>query len=299
MKKTISPMLKPGDTLGVCAPSGAFEAEPFERGLDVIRKMGFKVYLPDSIHSKKRYLAGDDALRADSVNTLFAMDEIKAIVCARGGFGVLRMLSHVDYDLIKQHPKPFVGFSDITALLFALVQRAHISVIHGPVVTSLGFAEQETKVSFFNALTCQPSAITLQKGSPVVGGMASGTLIGGNLATLVHLTGTRFEPDLTGCILFLEDIGEPAYKIDRMLTHLKMADVLSGINGVLLGSFHDCGDDTVIMEIVSEIFHDMNVPVLAGFLSGHGRMNLSLPMGFTVNLDADNHRLAWPGNDVP
>ncbi len=289
--------LKPGDTIGVCAPSGAFDPVVFESGLCRLRQMGFKIELPPDLGVSKKYLAGPDLHRAAIVNALFKSRTVKAILCARGGFGALRMLPHLDFTPLRHRPKFLVGFSDITAVLSEGIKQCDFSMIHGPVVTSLARASTRTLDSLFCALTEPFPGMVLQGGITLRSGRAEGVLKGGNLATLVSMVGTLFQPDFNGAILFLEDTGEPAYKIDRMLTQLCLAGALAGIRGVVLGSFDRCGDVSTIHEIVAERFDDPMVPILAGLEAGHGEPNLSLPLGVRLVLDADRHTLgaALPG----
>jgi len=284
--------LKPGDTVGICAPSGSFDPVRFEAGLSKIRGMGFNIYLPPGLDASKSYLAGTDIHRATIVNDLFKNQEIKAILCARGGFGALRILPYLDYDLLNAWPKFFVGFSDITALLSAGVNQCSFPMIHGPVVTSLALAPEATIDSLFQILTGPVFEMVLPNGKALRNGRAVGTLAGGNLATLVSMAGTRFQPVFNDCILFLEDTGEPAYKIDRMLTQLALSGTLSGVKGVVLGTFDRCGDQSIINGIVAERFNDP-VPILTGFDAGHGPVNLSFPLGVRVTLDADNSILKF------
>ncbi len=282
--------IKPGDTIGICAPSGSFDVAIFNKGLEVIKNMGFRIYVPDEIYMKSRYFAGDDICRAEVINRLFSDPEIKGIFCARGGFGAMRVLPFLDYDMIGNNPKVFVGFSDVTAILVTLAQRCCFRVFHGPVVTSLASASIETIESFFNILTSSSLSLEssfLKNGESVCGGRASGPISGGNLATLSHLTGTLFQPDFNGTMLFLEDIGEPPYKIDRMLTHMKMAGVFNGIKGLITGSFENCGSRNMIFEILYDIFSDFSIPVLAGIEAGHGKNNFTLPFGYEITIDAD------------
>ncbi|MBI9089757.1 MAG: LD-carboxypeptidase [Desulfobacterium sp.] len=288
--------LEPGATIGVCAPAGAFDPVKFEAGLSRIRDMGFRIHLPTGLSAPKRYLAGDDAHRAGIVNDLFQDPRIKAILCARGGFGALRILPHLDFDLLINNPKFVVGFSDITALLVEGVKQCPFPMIHGPVVTSLANGSRETLDSLLLALSGPIPGIRIANGNTVRGGRASGIFVGGNLATLVSMAGTRFQPDFNDCILFLEDVREPAYKIDRMLTQMAFAGILAGVRGVVLGTFDHCGDETMIHDIVAERFNDPRVPILAGLDAGHGLTNLSLPLGSSVTLDADIHGLTFaPG----
>lgn len=287
------PYLKPGDTIGVCAPAGSFDPVRFEAGLSRIRDMGFGIHLPPGLSAQKRYLAGGDVHRAGIVNDFFQDRRIKAILCARGGFGALRVLPHLDFQLLNNNPKFVVGFSDITALLAEGVKQCPFPMIHGPVVTSLAHASMESVASLLQVLSGPIPGILLANGKTVRGGRASGTLVGGNLATLVSMAGTRFQPDFTDCILFLEDTGEPPYKIDRMLTQMAFSGMLAGVRGVVLGTFDRCGDETMIHEIVTERFNDSQVPILAGLDAGHGGTNLSLPLGVSVILDADSHGLTF------
>ncbi|MCP4114052.1 MAG: LD-carboxypeptidase [Desulfobacteraceae bacterium] len=290
------PYLKPGDAIGVCAPSGVFDPVRFEAGLSRIRDMGFEIHLPPGLGAQERYLAGDDAHRAGIVNDLFQDSGIKAILCARGGFGVLRILPHLNFSLLNRKPKFLVGFSDITALLAEGVKQCPFPMIHGPVVTSLAQASRESVESLLRALSGPVSEVGLVNGKTIRRGRVSGLLAGGNLATLTSMAGTRFQPDFNGCILFLEDINEPPYKVDRMLTQMGLSGLLAGVRGVVLGGFDHCGDEAILHDIVQERFNDPRVPILAGLDAGHGAINLSLPLGAPVTLDADTHRLIFaPG----
>jgi muramoyltetrapeptide carboxypeptidase len=298
-------MLKPGDNIGICAPSGSFDSNLFEKGLDVIKEMGFNLLVPEDIYEKKRYLAGNDHLRAKVITDFFADKNVKAIMCARGGFGAIRILDLIDWGVVKNNPKVFIGFSDATALLVNFATIPLIKVIHGPNITSLAHAEKETKESLYQLLidrSADGSSITqtgIKIAKPVVinKGLAKGRLLGGNLATLNHLVGTVYQPEFKDCILFIEDTGEAPYKIDRMLTQMKMAGCFQGIKGVVAGSFNDCGNRSMIQEIIFETFDEYQIPVLAGMEAGHGRVNLSFPMGIEVKLDTEEARIEWDLQD--
>ncbi|OGR33341.1 MAG: hypothetical protein A3J80_11770, partial [Desulfobacula sp. RIFOXYB2_FULL_45_6] len=228
--------LKPGDTIGVCAPSGRFDTETFNSGINVLKTLGFQVELPETIFQKKRYLAGDDVSRAETLNRLFSDPGINAVICARGGFGALRMLNYMNWEMIRKNPKPFIGYSDITAILMSIINETGMPVIHGPNVVSLATADEKTLDSFANSLSGLKETIEMPSARIIREGVGTGILKGGNLATLSHLLGTRFQPDFSGAVLFFEDTGEPAYKIDRMLTQMKMAGVFNKIRGVITGS---------------------------------------------------------------
>jgi muramoyltetrapeptide carboxypeptidase len=240
------------------------------------------------------YLAGSDDHRAQLVNQLFADNSVDAIICARGGYGSLRILPLLDYDVIAKNPKVFIGFSDITALLIVLFARCGLVTFHGPVVTSLADAHELTVSSLFQTITSDGKLeIEVPNGITISPGTGSGILAGGNLATLCHLVGTPYAPDFTKKILFLEDRAEAPYKIDRMLMQMKHADCFEGIAGIVLGSFEECGPVEDILTIIKDVLGDFQVPILAGLTAGHGQFNFTLPMGVEATLDADRHLLAY------
>ena len=285
--------LSPGNSLGVCAPSARFDTEKLNLGIQVLKNLGFKVKVPEEIFEKKRYLAGDDMVRANVINRLFSDPAIDGIICARGGFGSIRILDHLNWNIIKQNPKPFIGFSDNTAILSAIIDETGNPVIHGPNVVSFSDAQKQTIDSFYKILTGRFDKIDMPDGRIVKAGMCTGVLKGGNLATISHLLGTKFQPDFKDCVLFFEDIGEPAYKIDRMLTQMKMAGLFEGIQGVITGSFENCDHNEYLEEILVEIYEEYNIPVLSGLDSGHGKINLSLCMGTHIQMDTEPARIQW------
>ncbi len=285
--------LKPNDVIGVAAPSARFDIQAFENGVASLKKLGFDVHIPNGITSSYRYFAGTDRQRADVLNSLFADPKVKGIIAARGGFGAMRLLPLLDWDIIAKNPKLFMGFSDPTALICSLVSRAGICALHSPNLVSLGQADKKTLHSFAKTVTGSFTRMDLPSGQVLAGGGAAGRLSGGNLATLVHMIGTVYQPDFTGSILFIEDVGEPAYKIDRMLTQMKMAGVLDGVRGVVTGSFENCDNERYIPQIIQEVFAGANIPICMGLEVGHGAVNLSLPMGTQVVLDADRACLQW------
>ena len=296
MKPSVEPVfcsLKSKDVIGVAAPSARFDAQAFKKGVLCLESMGFEVHIPNGVTGRHRYLAGTDRQRADVLNSLFADPEIKGIIAARGGFGAMRLLPLLDWGLIAGNPKLFMGFSDPTALISSLVSKAGICALHAPNLVSLGWADKKTLDSFAKTLTGCFTRIDLPFDQVLAEGRATGRLVGGNLSTLVHMIGTAYQPDFRGSILFIEDVGEPAYKIDRMLTQMKMAGVLEGIQGVVTGSFENCDNDAYIPEIIQEVFFDVNIPICMGIDVGHGTVNLSLPMGGNAILDADHACLEW------
>ncbi|RZB34408.1 MAG: muramoyltetrapeptide carboxypeptidase [Desulfobacteraceae bacterium Eth-SRB1] len=293
-KPVIPARLRQGDTIGIVAPASHFNMEKFNRGIAVLESMGFRILIPDRLFNKKGYLAGSDLHRAGLINKYFADTTIKAIICARGGFGSIRTLSLLDYESIKMNPKIFVGFSDISALLSSLYSMCGFVTFHGPTVTTLGDAGNKTKDSLFSMLMSERKIeIALENGFTIRQGSAFGQVSGGNLTTLSHLTGTEFQPDFKDCIMFLEDKGEASYRIDRMLSHMKLAGCFDGLAGLILGSFEDCGNENEIFKIVGNIFDDGTIPILAGFEIGHGKNNITIPIGLNATIDTDRQLLSF------
>ncbi len=288
------PRLRPGDTIGVVAPAGPFERKLFSQGLSTLEAMGFQIRVPKEIFEKTGYLAGDDAHRAQLVNRLFKDPAIHAIVCARGGFGSLRILPRLDFDAIRENPKIFMGFSDITALLTAITTLGGLVSFHGPVVTTLANALKNTRDALSAAiLSDAPLEVQSANGVVIRAGRAQGPVIGGNLTTLCHLLKTPFEARFKNHILLLEDRGEALYRIDRMLFQMKLAGCFEGIAGLVLGSFEGCGSLDDVFQVFEEHFKDIPVPILAGFDVGHGEQNLTIPIGLDATLDADRHMLSF------
>ena len=290
----LPPPIRQGDTIGIVAPASPFDEDTFYQGIAILESMGFHLFIPDDLFLRKGYLAGTDKHRAHLINRFFSQKEIKAILCARGGFGSVRVLSSLDYRIIHKNPKIFVGFSDISALLSVLYAKCNLMCFHGPTVTGLARATKETKKSLFLSLTTHPKGeVKLKNGFTVKGGSASGPVVGGNLTTLCHLVGTPYTPNFNGKILMIEDKGEAVYRIDRMLSQMKLAGCFDGIKGLLLGSFEDCGKLDEIYEVISETFRHTDIPILAGLDVGHGKTNITVPMGLTATLEADRQRLTF------
>ncbi len=298
------PRLMPGDTVGIAAPSSPFDDDLFYRGAEILKSMGFRTLVPDNIFRKKGYLAGSDALRAEVLNRLFADRTVKAVMCARGGFGSMRILPMLDFEAIRKNPKIFIGFSDISALLWGIYRTCGLAVFHGPVITTLGHADMKTRESLSAILLSDRiPEIRPEKGITLGAGTASGPVIGGNLTTLCHLLGTAFAPDFREHILLLEDRGEAPYRIDRMLTQMKLAGCFERLAGLVLGSFESCGKADDIFRIVRNIFKEKKIPILAGIDAGHGTLNITVPFGIRATLDADRqvllfHEPATAGPDM-
>ena len=275
-----------GDTIGIVAPAGPFDRELFQQGINVIQGMGFATKTDERIFSREGYLAGSDISRAAQFNAMVADTGVKAVVCARGGYGSLRMLDALDYAAIGASAKVLVGFSDITALHRAIMLRSSLVTLHGPMVTTLPCCDEESLASWYRALT-EPvaSPLDLSHARVLKPGRAEGALTGGNLATLCHLTGTSLGAAFRGQILLLEEIGEATYRIDRMLTQMKLAGLFVGLAGMVLGSFEECGAMDEIDTLVRERFADESFPIVSGACVGHGRSNWTLPLGVEARLD--------------
>jgi len=289
MTKIIIPEpLKLNDTIGIAAPSATFNIEKFNKGVSVLQDMGFQVEIPEEIFERKRYLAGSDSQRAKTFEKLLMRDDIHAIICARGGFGSIRMLPYLNDSMSKAIPKRIVGFSDITPILNFFAFKHGWLTFHGPVTTMLADADNQTIESLFKALTQNCSdqmphsdnvTVLSQGNQPEV----LGQLWGGNLTTLCHTIGTPYAINCQEGILFLEDRGEAPYRIDRMLTHMRLSGCFDCVNGVLLGSFKDCGEIDLIHEVVLECFGD-DIPVYANYECGHDIPNYTFPIGVRTKL---------------
>lgn len=278
--------------IGIAAPASAFDPREFAAGVATLEALGFAVVEAEGIHERVGRFAGSDALRAAGVNRLMTDPGVDAVLCARGGYGSLRILAAIDYDAIRRRPKPLVGFSDATALLVALAARCRCPVVHGPMVTTLAGAAPESLQALAAALRGEgPESLPCEGGRPLRGGRAEGPVIGGNLTTLCHLLGTPFAPDCDGRILFLEERGEAPYRIDRMLTQMRLAGCFAGVRGLLLGRFSECGEAEEVERVVMDVLGDLPFPVLAGVAAGHGEPNLAIPFGVPALLDADAARV--------
>jgi muramoyltetrapeptide carboxypeptidase len=286
--------LRPGSRIGIAAPAGYYNVEKFEAGIKVLENLGFKPIVPSRLSTRKGYLAGDDAHRISVIHRLFADPSVDAILCARGGYGSMRILPLIDFSIIRHHPKIFIGFSDITALLTVFYTHCALVTYHGPVVTSLGRSAIETGETLVSAVSCRRRIVIKPENGFVLNpGKAVGPVIGGNLTILSHLIGTPYAPRYDGHILFLEDCNEKPYRIDRMLTQMRLSGCLNDIAGLFLGQFTDCDSLDTIKAIVTDIFHDKDIPMMGGFEIGHERTNLTLPIGLFARLNTRSGQLTY------
>ncbi|MFH0703285.1 MAG: LD-carboxypeptidase [bacterium] len=300
IKNLLKPQrLKQGDTIGIISPAGAVKEDNlWQPTIDYFEKMGFSVKIAAHARDKKAYLAGEDQNRLSDLMNFFEDDEIKAIICSRGGYGTYRILSDINYEKIKNNPKIFVGYSDITALLLAFLEKSNIITFHGPLALSdfgTNNISKYTEENFFNILqgklNLPYSYSNISDYECIKPGEAEGCLIGGNLAIISGLLGTPYFPDMTNKILFLEDIGEPLYKIDRMLMQLKLAGIFDKILGLLFCEFSSIAQSDNPIDIIKEFTKDMNIPVGYGFPAGHGHNKATLPLGIKYYFNSSQFKL--------
>lgn len=286
--------LQPGSRIGIAAPAGPFNTEKFAAGIKVLENLGFEPVVPSRLSTRKGYLAGDDTHRVSVIHRLFTDPSVDAILCARGGYGCMRILPLIDFSAIRRHPKIFIGFSDITTLLTVLYTRCAMVTYHGPVVTSLAMGSKQTGEALVAATSSRCRiVIEPENGFVLNPGVAVGPVIGGNLTILSHLVGTPYMPRYDGHLLFLEDCNEKPYRIDRMLTQMRLSGCLDEIAGLFLGQFKDCDSLDMIKEIVVDIFQDRDIPIMGGFEIGHERTNLTLPIGLSARLDTGSRQLSY------
>ncbi len=284
--------LKKGDTIGIAAPSSPFERNEFMRGVHQLEKMGFTVHFRKDIFDQNRYLAGTDQRRAEELVELFASSKIAAIMFARGGYGSQRIIPLLDASTIAAHPKPVIGFSDITALLTFLRQACDIPTFYGPVLTMLGKHKEEvTAESLAAALTSAEPLGELPHGDAKVlkPGGAEGKLVGGCLSLIASSMGTPYELKTNDAVLFIEEIGEKMYAIDRMLTQLKNAGIFQGVRGIVVGSIvpHD-GERYELEAILNDVLADFAGPIVTEFPAGHAHPFVTLPLGVSVRIHAES-----------
>lgn len=297
--------LRPGMTVGLVTPaSNVPEDQDLHTAMDLVRSLGFVAKPSANLFSRTQYLAGTDKERADDLNDMFADSEVDAIFCVRGGYGSGRLLRYLNYDTIAANPKIIMGYSDITAILNAIYLRTGLVTFHGPIA---GGNFSDYTYDQYRKVLIEPTSST-RIGEPpefeispgvvdwenrltgIVSGTAEGHLIGGNLSLMVTLLGTPFEPNFEGAILFLEDVSESPYSVDRMLTHLWMAGKLEQVAGIVLGKFSDDGYDSntfSMEEVLRDRLEPLGIPTLRGAMIGHIEDKTVLPLGIRASLDVD------------
>jgi muramoyltetrapeptide carboxypeptidase len=294
MEAVRPPALRPGDTVMLVSPSGPTNPERVARGIELLTGWGLAPVVAPNAYAREGYLAGGDALRVADLDKAFADPSIRGVICTRGGYGAQRMVDAIDMAAVRRDPKVVAGFSDITALQFALWRGARLATVHGP---GAAWIDERTPAASAESLrttlmSAEPVSIapvaTEETAGVRVPGVARGPLFGGNLCLVTSSIGTPDLPDLTGAVLLLEEIDEPPYKIDRMLTHLRRAGVLDGVAGVAIGQFTGCADGWAVdvADVIGERLGGLGVPLLGGLPIGHGVGQRSVPVGVPATLDA-------------
>lgn len=313
-------MIKPnpliqGDKVAVVAPSSATDLDTVKKGELKIRAMGLEPIMFPTCYTNYGHLSAPDDQRAKDINDAFRDKEIKGIICLRGGYGTPRILNMLDYEMIKSNPKVFMGFSDITALHVAFNQISNMTTFHGPMATS-NFAKIEYGVVQFEPYTYESIQKNLFTNEPVgehinpnneslesySSGVSEGNLIGGNLTLLVSTLGSAYELDVKDKILFIEEVNEPIYKIDRMLTSLALAGKFEECKGVIFGTFTGCeretkaydgGLDLTFEEVIINTVVPFNKPIIYNFKAGHSFPQPTLPFGTRVKIDGENKKVLF------
>ncbi len=301
--------LRRGDTIGLVGISGAMHdpETKFDRMLEAIDALGYKVIIADSCREEYGYLSGTDASRAEGLNRMFRDDRVDAVVCMRGGYGVARMLDLVDFDAMRANPKLVLGYSDITALHTAIHQKVGMVTIHGPMpCTAWMEFDDFTRDSMLRALTsteplgrvCNPEGMEPRC---VVPGRCEGLLVGGNLTLIASACGTPFALDARDKVLLLEDINEYVYRLDSMLTQLRQAGMFDQCAGVVLGGFTDCKEEYEryalhLEDIIRDIIVPAGKPVLANMSIGHTPSKITVPLGVRCAVDAEAGTLEFLEN---
>lgn len=293
--------IEPGDTIAVIAPASVpRDMAKFREGVEQLRSRGYNVELGREQYRRRGYLCGTDDERLSELNTFLRRPDIKLIIAARGGYGVLRILDHVDYAAARRFPKLVVGYSDVTALHFALYKHAGLPGLSGPMVAvEWHDPDEESERMFWDlARGGTPESIIGPRGEalrPVRPGTAEGVLLGGNLAMVVRLIGTPYLPPLDGALLFLEDVGEQPYRIDAMLAQLKLSGILNRLGGLIFGAFTDWqpedGAPTLSLdEVIDDYARDLELPVAKGLVYGHFPVKNTLPVGVRARLEVTSDR---------
>lgn len=289
-------------TVGLICPAGGFEDyKPIVLASRYLKKLGYKVKLGDSlVNSKKsyKYLSGDDESRVADLLDFWFDKSVDAVFCLKGGFGSLRLIDKIDFAALKRVKKIFIGFSDVTVLLLAIYSKTNLITFHGPMLgadflnNKVVPKDGSSATKMFRLLHDQKfnfSYSTKNEGIVIYPGVAKGHLIGGNLTSICSMIGTNYLPDFKGSILFLEDINEEPYTIDRMITQFSLAGLLKKVSGIIFASFHNSGfrSRRQVARLLRDKVSDYKIPVVYYFPSGHGSKNHTLPIGRKVLLDAD------------
>lgn len=285
--------LRPGDTVMLVSPSGPTRPERVARGVELLTGWGLHVRVGAHAYARSGFFAGEDALRVADLNAALADPRVRGVICTRGGYGAQRVVDAIDMAAVRRDPKVVVGFSDITAVQLALWRGARLATIHGPGAAWVDERTPEQSAQSLRAALMGTEPVVVKRDPAEetarvsVPGTARGPLLGGNLSLLTSSVGTPDMPDLAGAILLVEEVDEPPYKVDRMLTHLRRAGVLRGLAGVAVGQFTNCADGwpVTVADVLADRLGDLGVPVLGGLPIGHGHGQVTVPVGTPATLD--------------
>jgi muramoyltetrapeptide carboxypeptidase len=280
-------MLRPGDLIGVVAPAGATEAAAVTTGVSFLENAGYSVRLGDSVFKRMGFLAGNDSERAADLLGMFRDRDVKAVFAARGGYGSGRLLPYLDIEVIRRNPKIFVGYSDLTFLLSHMLQRADLVAFHGPMVAGLGVTPGAAG-ALLSFLSGDRVGWNLSARDIIQPGTAEGVIVGGCLSVIVSTLATPYETETKGRLLFLEDVNEKPYRIDRMLTQLRQAGKLSDVAGIMFGEMPGCvaepNEAVTVRDVIRQTFANDSYPVVFGLPTGHGTGAATLPLGIRARL---------------
>ena len=299
MKKIKS--LRKSDTIGIISPAFCSSNPPsyYEYMINYLKDKGYKVKLGKSYGQKSGYLSGNDEVRARDINEMFGDKEVNAIICMRGGYGCSRIVDKLDYDLIKKNPKILSGYSDITVLLNAIYKKCDFPSWHGLISCYLGDEKKDKRsIEDFRIALTEPQLGRVLKNPDndavtLISGKAQGKLVGGNLSLLATICGSEYEVDFTDKIVFIEEVGEEPYQIDRYLSCLRLRGTLDKARGFVFGYFTNCDpsesrkNDQTTFDIIKDYFIKLNKPIIYNFSCGHQDPFISLPIGAEVKMDAD------------
>jgi muramoyltetrapeptide carboxypeptidase len=301
--------LEKGGTIGLVAPGYSIDPEQFYLVVETLGKMGFKTHHTHRILDHDGYFSNTDEERARDLMEMFTNPEVDAILCARGGYGCTRILDMLDYNLIKQNPKPLIGFSDVTALINTIYKETGLVCFHGPVGITL---DDEYSQTYFKRILMEgPETLPLKNviltdpedymdseyhRYTITTGTGEGELVGGNLSLVTAMMGTPYEIDLTDKLVFLEEVEEPPYRIDRMLTQFTGSETLPKAKGIILGVFKGCdrlktSDNFTLMEVIRDRIAPLGIPAMYGMSFGHVPHNLTLPIGVNAYFNATKKQL--------
>ena len=287
--------LRKGDVIGVIAPAGIVDPSELSEGIKNLEDLGFRVVAGRHVNEQYRYMAGTNDERVQDLHEMFSNTEVTAILCARGGYGSMRLLPLLDRSLLSACPKIVIGSSDVTALLLYIVDQLGFVSFHGPMVApNFGRQKSDLTTQGFLQSVCQTDTkAPLEYGDmqTLRGGTTEGKLVGGNLSMVCALLGTPYEPNTRDSVLFLEDINEPPYRVDRMLTQLKLAGKLEGVRGVVFGKMVNCNPRADEKYTLEDVFLDVlgpfKGPILYGLPAGHGGEQVTVPLGVQARLDGE------------